>query len=79
MIVPAGAKVLSFITYGGTGDVSVYASQSTRPTPTDYQQKSTRAGNSETVRFMAPAPGTYYVLVKGVKAFSTTLMATWSN
>ncbi|MCC8669550.1 MULTISPECIES: pre-peptidase C-terminal domain-containing protein [Xanthomonas] len=79
MIVPAGAKVLSFITYGGTGDVSVYASQSTRPTPTDYQHKSTRAGNSETVRFMAPAPGTYYVLVTGAKAFSTTLMATWAN
>lgn len=79
MIAPAGAKALNFITFGGTGDVSVYASQSTRPTPTHYQKRSTRRGNSERVRSMAPALGSYYVLVKGAKAFSSTLMATRSS
>src|SRR3546814_13507602 len=46
----AGAT-LSFMTYGGSGDVSMYVSFEAEPTTSDYDSKSSRRGNSETVRF----------------------------
>ncbi|MBB4594642.1 pre-peptidase C-terminal domain-containing protein [Xanthomonas cannabis] len=79
MVVPVGTRGVDFKTGAGTGDVSIYASQSVRPTPTDYQQKSTRPGNTEAIRFTSPAPGTYYVLIKGEKPFSTTLIGSLSK
>jgi serine protease len=71
----AGA-VLSFMTYGGSGNVSVYVSLGSEPTTTDYDAKSTRAGNSETVRFTAPQAGTYYIKLVGAGNYSgVTLVA----
>jgi serine protease len=71
----AGA-VLSFMTYGGTGNVSVYVSFDAEPTTSDFDAKSTRAGNSETVRFTAPQAGTYYIKLVGAAAYSgVTLVA----
>ncbi|MDM7553737.1 S8 family serine peptidase [Xanthomonas fragariae] len=71
----AGA-VLSFMTYGGTGDVSVYVSFGAEPSATSYDAKSTRRGNSETVRFTAPKAGTYYIKLMGVKDYAKlTLVA----
>jgi serine protease len=63
-------KVLSLLTYGGSGNVSVYVSQGKEPTATAFDAKSTRPGNSETVRFTAPVAGTYYIKVVGESAFS---------
>lgn len=63
-------KVLSLLTYGGSGNVSVYVSQGKEPTATVYDAKSTRPGNSETVRFTAPVSGTYYIKLVGESAFS---------
>lgn len=63
-------SVLSIMTYGGTGDVSLYVKFDAQPTPTSYDAKSTRAGNSETVRFTAPQAGTYQIKLVGVTAFS---------
>jgi len=72
----AAGAVLSFMTYGGTGNVSVYVSLGSEPTTTDFDAKSTRAGNSETVRFTAPAAGTYYIKLVGAAAYSgVTLVA----
>ncbi|MFC7519418.1 S8 family peptidase [Xanthomonas populi] len=65
----AGA-VLSFMTYGGTGDVSVYVSFDAEPTATSYDAKSTRPGNSETVRFTAPKAGAYYIKLVGAKDYA---------
>ena len=46
------------------------------PTTTDFDAKSTRAGNSETVRFTAPQAGTYYIKLVGAAAYSgVTLVA----
>jgi serine protease len=63
-------KAVSFLTYGGSGNVSVYVSAGEEPSATDYDAKSTRPGNSETVRFTAPVAGTYYIKVIGESAFS---------
>lgn len=69
-------SVLSFMTYGGKGNVSMYVSFDAEPTTADHDAKSTRAGNSETVRFTAPQAGTYYVKLVGAAAYSgVTLVA----
>lgn len=65
----AGA-VLSFLTYGGSGDVSLYVSFDKEPSATSYDAKSTRPGNNETVRFTAPQAGTYYVKLVGTSSYS---------
>lgn len=58
-------KVLSIMTYSGSGDVSVYVSRGVEPTSTANDAKSVRPGNSETVRFTAPQAGTYYIKLSG--------------
>lgn len=63
-------QVLSFITFGGTGDVSLYASFDKEPQPTQADAFSVRTGNNETVRFTAPKSGTYYLKVIGVNTYT---------
>src|SRR3546814_11600328 len=46
----AGAT-LSFMTFGGSGDVPLYVSFEAEPNKSDHDSKSRRRGNSETVRF----------------------------
>ena len=58
-------KVLTIMTNGGTGNVSLYVKRGDVPTASSHDAFSTRAGNSETVRFTAPAAGTYYILLSG--------------
>lgn len=62
-------QVLSFITFGGTGDVSLYASFAKEPQPNQADAFSVRSGNNETLRFTAPKKGTYYLKVIGVSAY----------
>ncbi|HBK44824.1 MAG TPA: protease [Xanthomonadaceae bacterium] len=62
-------KVLSFLTYGGSGNVSLYVSFEAEPSATAYDAKSARTGTSETVRFNTPQAGTYYVKVVGEASF----------
>lgn len=72
----AAGSVLTFMTLGGTGNVSLYVSFDEEPTTTASDFKSTRAGNSETVRINKPQAGTYYVKVVGAAAYSgVTLVA----
>ncbi|SEK44853.1 serine protease [Pseudoxanthomonas sp. GM95] len=63
-------KTLSFITLGGTGNLSMYVSYDKEPTSTSFDAKSTRAGNNETVRFTAPKAGTYYIKLVGTTGYS---------
>lgn len=63
-------KVVSFLTYGGSGNVSLYVSAGAEPTSTDFDARSARPGNTEVVRFTAPVPGTYYIKLVGESAFS---------
>lgn len=71
-------SVLSFMTLGGSGNVSLYVSFEEEPSAASYDFKSTRPGNSETVRINAPhaQAGTYYVKLVGEAAYSgVTLVA----
>ena len=68
--VPAGSRLLNVMSYGGTGNVSVYVSADVPPTTAAYGHKSARPGNNETIRASNPAPATYYILVVGETAFS---------
>ncbi len=66
-------KVLSLMTYGGTGNVSMHVAYDRIPTPTNRDAFSTRAGNTETVRILAPRAGTYYVRLSGTYAGLTVV------
>jgi hypothetical protein len=74
--VPAGAGMLNILSYGGSGDVGLLAKRGGVPTQGDADGRSSRPGNSETIRIINPAPGTYYIKVTGMKAFGkVTLQA----
>lgn len=60
----AGSK-LTILTYGGSGDVSLYVKQGSEPSATSNDAFSARAGNSETVTITAPTAGTYYIKLTG--------------
>jgi serine protease len=68
--VPVGATSLSFMTYGGTGDVSLLVRYGSVPTKTASDASSVHLGNNETVRIAVARGGTYYVKVVGVQAFA---------
>lgn len=73
----AAGKPLSVLTYGGSGNVSVYLAQGRVPTASDNDAKSTRPGNAETVRVTAPVAGTYFIKVVGEAAYSgVSILAT---
>lgn len=66
----AAGKVLTIMTYGGTGNVSLYVSRDAEPEPNAADARSTGPANTETVRFSAPKAGTYYIKLLGVTDFS---------
>lgn len=70
IVVPAGVGLLNLMTYGGTGNVSLYVRRDSEPTTTVHSFRSVRPGNNETVRIPSPAAGTYYMLVQGETNFS---------
>jgi len=70
IVVPEGARALVLRTFGGSGDVSLYARQGSEPSDTDYDAASARAGNNESVSIARPVAGTYYLEVLGVKDFA---------
>lgn len=57
-------------TWGGTGNVTLYVSHESVPTPSAYGYRSMRPGNNETVSIASPQAGIYYVLVQGETAYS---------
>ena len=68
--VPAGATGLRVLSYGGSGDVSLYVAHERVPTGGDFDGRSQRPGNNETVAVTRPAAGTWFVKLVGVRAFS---------
>ncbi|WP_202840723.1 proprotein convertase P-domain-containing protein [Luteimonas saliphila] len=71
LVVPEnGTGPLSFRTYAGTGNVSLYVSHEEVPTTEAYDWRSTRPGNNEAIVIADPEPGTYYVLLHGAAAYS---------
>lgn len=70
LVVPAGRTSVNLRTYGGTGDVSLYVARDRIPTALNYDRKSVKAGNAETVVITSPVAGTYYMTVVGETAFA---------
>lgn len=68
--VPVGTRSLNLRTLGGRGDVSLYASLGTVPTPEDAQLRSRRPGNAEAIVVSNPRAGTWYLRLVGETAFS---------
>jgi len=56
---------VSILTNGGSGDVALYVRYGEEPTADVYDARSARRGNSETVRFNNPQPGTYFIMLRG--------------
>ena len=69
IVVPAGRASLNLHSYGGTGNVSLYVACDRVPTAASFDRKSVGPGNAETVVFIRPAAGTYYLLLVGETAF----------
>ena len=68
-VAQAGVPV-SFMTFGGIGDASMYVSFNAEPGAAAYQLRSVRTGNSETIRITAPQAGTYYIKLVGTVSYS---------
>jgi Zn-dependent metalloprotease len=76
IVIPAGAKNLTFKTSGGTGDADIYVKFGTAPTTTTYDAKSVGGTNAENITVAAPKAGTYHLLLKAYTAFrGATLLA----
>src|SRR3546814_19249486 len=57
--VPEGAKMLNILTYGGSGNINLYASNGAEPSPGDADTPSASRGHSATIRTPRSAAGPY--------------------
>ncbi|MCW1982817.1 serine protease [Xanthomonas arboricola] len=71
----AAGAVLSFISFGGSGQAALYVALDRQPTAADNDGMSTRSGTSQTVRFTAPRAGTYIVKLDGASFDGVSLLA----
>ncbi|WP_338845421.1 collagenase [Massilia sp. W12] len=78
LMLPSGAKNLRVFTSGGTGDVDLYMSPYSYPSETSGQ-RSTNAGNNESISTAAPVSGAwYYIVLKAKQPYANvTLSATY--
>ncbi|MCU0916500.1 MAG: PPC domain-containing protein, partial [Planctomycetes bacterium] len=69
--VPGGQTNLTFETSGGTGNVDMYIKKGARPTTTSFDYRPADGGNNESINISSSElEGAWYVLLKGVKAYS---------
>jgi microbial collagenase len=68
--VPAGTSQLRISTSGGTGDANLYGSTANWATTSSWTQRSTNAGNGETMTIANPPAGYYYVSLYAASGFS---------
>lgn len=77
--VPSRAKNLIIQTSGGIGDVDLYVKLGQIPTTSDADCESNHSGNEETCIFPSPAPGTYYITLRGDTSYSGVTVAATYN
>ena len=70
VIVPAGARGLTFDTSGGTGDCDIFVRFGAQPTDADFDAASTGPATKERLRFAMPQDGAWYVKVDAARAFA---------
>ena len=70
LTVSAGTPSLLISTSAGTGNVNLYVYRNAIPTVTDFQCSSFRGATAESCAWIAPRPGTYYVLLHGQDAYA---------
>ncbi|MCC7632663.1 S8 family peptidase [Stenotrophomonas rhizophila] len=68
--VPSGGRSLQLRSFGGVGDVSLYASFGEKPSLEKHQRKSVKPGNSEAIVVNLPTAGTWYLRLVGEQGFS---------
>jgi len=74
--VPAGATSLKIITTNASGDVDLYVKFNQTPSDTVYDCRPFSASGNETCEFPNPAPGTWFIGVKGFAAGTHTYTVT---
>lgn len=67
---PDGISKYSVTIEGGSGDADLYVREGYRPTDLEYDCRPYMDGNTESCTKSSPAAGTYYVSVKGYRAFN---------
>ena len=78
--VPVGQSKLEIAMSGGTGDADLYVKRGALPTTTNYDYRPFLSGNNETVSADNPDAGTWYIMVRGYRAFSgITLLASYGG
>jgi serine protease len=68
--VPAGVSALRILSYGGSGDVALWASARVEPTATKADYRADRLGNNEVITVPVPRYGPYYIKLVGRKAYA---------
>lgn len=71
--VPSGKSSLTISISGGTGDADLYVRFGALPETYAYHCRPLRSGNNESCSFTSPAPGPWYVQLRGFAAYSTSL------
>ncbi len=78
--VPAGRSELEISIAGGTGDCDLYVRRDAAPTTALYDYRPFLSGNNESVIIEDPAAGTWYIMLKGCRAYAdVTLLAAASR
>ena len=75
---PADVGVVLFSMTGGHGDADLHVKFGSAATATDFDCRPYLNGNVEECAFLAGQAGTYYVMVNGWRAYSTTLVGNFS-
>lgn len=77
--VPQGATSLSIQTSGGTGDSDLMVRYGNVPSGSTYDCGSFSGSTADRCDVALPLPGTYYVLVRGYRAYSGVTLAATSG
>lgn len=76
--VPSSCGNLTVAMSGGTGDADLYVKFGSAPTTSSYNCRPYKSGNNETCTFSNPSAGTWYIMIRGYRAYSgVNLSATY--
>ncbi len=78
--VPAYVKTLRITMSGGAGDADLYVRQGQPPSIQRYDYRPTLQGNTEQATVTQPAPGVWYIMIRGYQAFAgVSLVVTFDD